>query len=136
MKKSYKHLLSAGRIGSLELKNRICMAPMGTNFSEPDGSVNERTKAYYEERARGGAGLVIVETSAINHPIGVCTPRQIGISGENYLPGLKDLTAGIHRHGSKVAIQLQHAGKIASMDIAAGRALWVASKPAPATGGL
>jgi 2,4-dienoyl-CoA reductase (NADPH2) len=127
---SYEHLLSPGRIGALETRNRIVMSPMGSNLAEPDGSMGERISAYYEARARGGAGLLIVGVGAIAHPIGTCNPNQVGISDDVFLPGLEGFTARVHAHGARVAIQLQHAGKVATQDIAAGRPMWVPSTPA------
>jgi 2,4-dienoyl-CoA reductase-like NADH-dependent reductase (Old Yellow Enzyme family) len=135
-KNSYKQLLSSGSIGGMQIKNRICMAPMGTNLGELDGCVNKRVIDYYGARAKGGAGLIIVETTAIKHPIGVCTPRQLGISEDKHTVGLKKLVATIQSHEAKAAIQLQHAGKTATQDIAHGRAMWVPSKPLSAIGGM
>ena len=118
---SYEHLLSPGRIGALETRNRIVMSPMGSNLAEPDGTMGERISAYYEARARGGAGLLIVGVGAIAHPIGACNPNQVAISDDVFLPGLGGFTARVHAHGARVAIQLQHSGKVATQDIAAGR---------------
>ena len=53
MPADYRHLLAPGRIGAMELRNRLVLASMGSNFAEPDGTCNERTIAYYEARARG-----------------------------------------------------------------------------------
>ena len=53
----YPHLLSPGRIGSMELKNRIAVSAMGVSLSEDDGTVGERLIAYHEAQAAGGAGL-------------------------------------------------------------------------------
>ena len=52
----YPHLLSPGKIGTLELKNRIAVTAMGVSLSEDDGTVGEQLIAYHEEQARGGAG--------------------------------------------------------------------------------
>lgn len=125
----FSHLLAPGRIGSLEMRNRIVMAPMGSNLAEADGRVGERLKTYYEARARGGVGLIVVGVGAIAHPVGTCIPNQVGISDDRFLPDLKDLTERTHRHGARIAIQLQHAGKVATQDVAAGRPLWVPSVP-------
>jgi 2,4-dienoyl-CoA reductase (NADPH2) len=133
---SFPHLLAPGRIGSLELRNRIVMSPMGSNLAERDGHIGERIKRYYEERARGGAGLIIVGVGAIAFPAGACNPNQIAISDDVYLPGLTDLADRIRRHGAKLAIQLQHAGKVATQDIGAGRPLWVPSALPPKVGDL
>lgn len=54
-------LLSPGRIGAMELKNRFVVTPMGTNFATYGGEVTEDMIAYYRRRARGGFGLIIIE---------------------------------------------------------------------------
>ncbi len=124
---AYRHLLSPGRIGRLELRNRIVMTPMGSNLAEPDGHVGERSRNYYEARAQGGIGLIIVGVGAVAFPAGACIPNQVAISDDAFLPGLQALTARAHAHGARIAIQLQHAGKVATQDMAAGRPLWVPS---------
>jgi 2,4-dienoyl-CoA reductase (NADPH2) len=123
----FESLLSPGRIGELELRNRILLSPMGSNLCRPDGHLGERILRYYEERARGGVGLVTVGVGAIAFPEGACNPNQVAISDDAFLPGLRELTRRVHAHGCKAAIQLQHAGKVAVRDIVAGRPLWVPS---------
>lgn len=124
---SLDHLLAPGQIGSLRIRNRIVMSPMGSNLGEEDGHAGERIKRYYVERARGGVGLIIVGVGAVAYPAGACIPNQLAISSDAFLPDLKDLTGRIHAHGAKVAIQLQHSGKVAIQDMAAGRPMWVPS---------
>ncbi len=126
---SYKHLLSSGHIGPLELRNRIIMTPMGTNLSQPDGHCGERIQAYYEARARGGAGMLIVGVASIAWPSGACNPNQVAISSDEFLPGLSELARRIKQHGCRAAVQLQHAGKVAVCDISAGRPMLVPSIP-------
>ena len=125
------HLLQPGRIGKLQLRNRIIMAPMGSNFAESDGTCGERIQAYYEARAAGGAGLLIMGVGAIAFPAGTAEPYQVGLSDDRFLPGLSQLVERVHKHGAKIAIQLQHAGKTAVRDLAEGRELWVPSLPPP-----
>ncbi|MFT4518698.1 MAG: 2,4-dienoyl-CoA reductase-like NADH-dependent reductase (Old Yellow Enzyme family) [Halioglobus sp.] len=126
---NYQHLLSSGRIGSLELRNRIIMTPMGTNMSQADGHCGERIGAYYEARAKGGAGMVIVGVASISWPSGACNPNQVAISSDEFLPGLSQLAQRVKQHGCRAAVQLQHAGKVAVCDIAAGRPMLVPSIP-------
>jgi 2,4-dienoyl-CoA reductase (NADPH2) len=133
---AYRHLLSSGRIGALDLRNRIVMSPMGTNLAEGDGRVGERITRFYEERAAGGVGLIIMGVGAIAYPAGACMPGQVGISDDKFIAGLKKLTQGVHAHGAKIAIQLQHAGRMATQDVAAGRPLWVPSALPVQTGDL
>ncbi|MDE0952246.1 MAG: FAD-dependent oxidoreductase [Halioglobus sp.] len=123
----HPHLLSPGRIGGLALRNRIVLAAMGTNFAGTDGHCTERLIAYYEARAKGGAGLLVLETSAAFWPNGASMPNTIAFSDDVFLPGLNDLTRRVHQHGAKIVAQLNHSGKVSQEDTAAGRPIPVAS---------
>jgi 2,4-dienoyl-CoA reductase-like NADH-dependent reductase (Old Yellow Enzyme family)/thioredoxin reductase len=125
----YSHLMSPGSIGGLELRNRILMTPMGSNLAQANGHCGERIQAYYEARAKGGAGAVIVGVGAIAWPAGSCNPNQVAVSADEFLPGLSALASRVKQHGCRAAIQLQHAGKVAVCDIAAGRPMLVPSLP-------
>jgi 2,4-dienoyl-CoA reductase (NADPH2) len=125
----FEHLLSPGRIGMVTLRNRIAMAPMGVELVEADGSVRAPTIAYYEARARGGAGLLITENTAAAYPRGANSAHEIAVSDDKYLPGLSALTEAVHRHGAKIAIQLAFHGKIARLDVSQGRPMIVPSEP-------
>ncbi len=67
---AFKHLLSPGRIGPLELRNRIIVTAMGVNLAEPDGTCGQRIRAFHEEQARGGVGLVNIGVAGVAWPIG------------------------------------------------------------------
>ena len=125
----YPLLASPASIGNLELRNRMIMAAMGSNFASEDGHTTEQLTAYYEKRAQGGIGLIILETSAITWPAGASMPNMIGFSKDEFIPSLKSLTQRIHQHGSKIAAQLNHSGKIAQEDVIAGRPIPVPSIP-------
>ena len=127
---SYTALASPMNIGALTLKNRFVMTAMGSNFAEEDGRCGEKLKAYYEARAQGGCGLIILETTSIAHPAGCSMPNMVGVSGEQHLPDLTDLASRVQAHGCKIALQLNHSGKVSQEDVAAGRPLLVPSKPA------
>ena len=131
MNQEIKHplLASPAFIGNLELKNRMIMAAMGSNFASEDGHASEQLTAYYEERARGGVGLIILETSAITWPAGASMPNMIGFSKDEFIPTLQLLTQRVHQHGAKIAAQLNHSGKIAQEDVIAGRPIPVPSIP-------
>ena len=129
MSKSFDTLLSPGRIGTLQLRNRIFMTPMGSNLAEPDGTLNERIKAYYEARAAGGAAMVIMGSVSACWPIGSANANQVAASEDRFIPGFADLAERVHRHGAKIALQLQHAGVTAINDTIAGRPLLVPSIP-------
>lgn len=124
-------LLQPGRIGSLELRNRIVMAPMGSNYAETDGSCGERIQAYYEARAKGGAGLLIMGVCSVAFPNGTGEPFQVGVSRDDFIPGLAGIARRVHQHGAKIAMQLHHGGKTAVQDLVQGREMWVPSIPKP-----
>jgi 2,4-dienoyl-CoA reductase (NADPH2) len=131
----YSHLLAPGRIGSMTLKNRIVMTPMGSNLGEGDGSIGERSHNYYLERARGGAGLLIMGSVAVAWPVSAVIPRQVAISEERHVSGIRQLAHAVHEHGCKLALQLHFGGLMSTMDPAAGRPLWTPSVPQPKAGG-
>jgi 2,4-dienoyl-CoA reductase (NADPH2) len=127
----YPHLLAPGRIGSLILRNRIVMTPMGSNLGEGDGSIGTRTHAYYAARARGGAGMVIMGSVAVAWPLSSVIPRQAAIAEESHVPGIRELARLVHAAGCKLALQLHFGGLMSTVDAAAGRPLWTPSVPAP-----
>ena len=100
------------KIGEMEIKNRIVMAPMETRYGSEDGYVTMRTIKHYEARARGGTGLIIIEASYV-HEGGQAFARQLAISNDRYIPGMSELVRIIHSHGAKVALQIHHGGQLA-----------------------
>ena len=129
---AYPHLLSPGRIGGLELKNRIVVTAMGVCLSEDDGSVGERLIAYHEAQASGGAGLIISGVAGVAWPVGAVAWQQTAISDDRFLPGLKRLTERIHLAGGKIAVQLHHGGLVAGYSARWDHPLWApAVPPAP-----
>ena len=132
---SFPHLLAPGRIGTLELKNRIAVTAMGVSLSEEDGTVSDRLIAYHEEQARGGAGFIILGVTGVAWPVGSVCWRQTAISDDRYIPGLAKLCERIHAHGGKVAAQLHHGGPNSTFaHVAFGHPIWVPSIPQGATG--
>ena len=90
-------------IGEMELRNRLVMPPMGTNFAAEDGSVTQRQINYYRERARGGVGLIIVEGAYV-HPLGKGASLQLSLTDDEKIPGLKKLAEAIQAEGAKAAV--------------------------------
>jgi len=116
------HLFSPIRIKKMEIPNRVVMPPMGTNLGNPDGTVSEANLAYMKRRARGGAGLIITEISAV-HPTGMAIPSELGSYEDRFIPGLKKLADVIHGGGSKAALQLHHTGRESLFLLKAGKAI-------------
>ncbi len=106
----FRHLLSPGQIGNMTVKNRMVMPSMGTNYAAGDGFITERLLSYYEARAEGGTGMIIVEVSAVA-PEGKAISHQIAIWADKFIPGLRHLAGAIKKHGARAVIQLHHAGR-------------------------
>jgi len=124
----YPHLLAPGRIGSLALRNRTCLSPMGTNLEADDGTPGERITRFYEERAKGGVGMIIAGVTGVAWPSGVSNPNNMGLSRDELVPAFRAMTDRVHAHGAAIAVQLQHAGKTSLQDVIAGKPLWVPSE--------
>ncbi|MEW5945923.1 MAG: NAD(P)/FAD-dependent oxidoreductase [bacterium] len=105
-----KKIFAPVNIGRLELKNRIVMPPMGTGYANRDGTVSERLKKYYARRAAGGAGLIIVEVTAVA-PEGIGFPCCLGIWDDGFIAGLSELAGEIKSNGARAALQIFHAGR-------------------------
>lgn len=132
MAKVLSHLLAPGRIGSLELRNRIVMPGMGVFLGDEsaNGCLNEEQLAHWTERARGGAGLVIVEVTPVMFPVGATTLRQPGLSTDEHEASFAELARRVHAHGGALGTQLVHHGKVALADATAGRPVLVPSADA------
>jgi 2,4-dienoyl-CoA reductase-like NADH-dependent reductase (Old Yellow Enzyme family)/thioredoxin reductase len=113
-------LFKPGTIGTMQLRNRIIMAPMATLFANDDGSVSERLCRYYEERAKGGVGLIIVETTAVSRE-GKGHARMLGVHSDELIPGLRRLVESTHRHGVPIVLQIYHAGRQTTAEAAGGQ---------------
>jgi 2,4-dienoyl-CoA reductase-like NADH-dependent reductase (Old Yellow Enzyme family) len=133
--KDYDALLAPGRIGAMELRNRIIVTAMGVSLSEADGHVGERLMAYHEEHAKGGAGLIITGVAGVAWPTGAVQPNQTAISDDKFLPGLRALAERVHAHGAKIAAQLHHGGLVAGFSADAfDQELWAPCYPPPMQG--
>jgi len=104
-------LAQPGTIGKLTLKNRVIMAPMGTNYSTTDGFSTERDKRYYAERAKGGVAAIMTEAMVVTeqarpHHNSLC------VYHDRFIPGLARIVEDIHRHDCYVFGQLNHRGAL------------------------
>ena len=127
----YEKLFQKGKIGKMELKNRIVMPPMGTGLNSASGEVTEHIIKYYEERAKGGCGLIITEISRVDDEWGIGMPNQIQVTHSKFIAGIERLAKAVHKHDSKLLIQLQHAGRENRSSLIDGRQI-VAPSAIPA----
>lgn len=126
-------LFQTGRIGVLTIKNRAVMPPMEVLYGEVDGSVGQRAINYYEERARGGVGLIIVEATAVDEINNSPVDYQLRLTSNQYVSGFQQLAEAIHRHDCHAFVQLHHYGSKSS-PTAAG-APWTSSDIPAVPGG-
>ena len=97
-------------IGGVKIKNRIVMPPMSTRLSNTDGSVTNRLIVYYKARARGGAGLIIIEYAYIDDVASKAAICQLGVHSDELIPGLNELVETLHDYDTKVFLQICHGG--------------------------
>lgn len=107
----YEKLFTPMKIGNVEIKNRIVMAPMCMGFGQYNGCATETMMNYYEERAKGGVGLIFTEITRINDITGASSYGQLGMSHDYQIPALKEMADRIHKHGCKVMVELHHPGR-------------------------
>ena len=110
MKSSYRHIFEPLTVRRMTMKNRIMMTPMGTNYGEQSGEMSFLHINYYEQRAKGGTGLIMVENASVDSPEGSNGTTQLRIDHDNYIPRLFKLTETVHKHGACIGIQINHAG--------------------------
>lgn len=105
----FPNLLAPGRIGSMELRNRIVMSPMETMYGTPEGHPSDRTVAHFARRAEGGAALITVGATGID-PMHPETPGGLQIGTDAAVPAHRRLVEAVHAHGARIQPQVVHAG--------------------------
>jgi 2,4-dienoyl-CoA reductase-like NADH-dependent reductase (Old Yellow Enzyme family) len=132
-----KRMFRPGAIGSATIRNRIVMPAMATNFASACGEPTARMMSYYAARARGGAGLIVVENASIDEPAGGNGAVQLRIDHDRYVPALSALTAAIQENGAASALQINHAGSVAKPQrtgvpaVAPSPVGWTEASPSP-----
>lgn len=130
--KAFSRLFEPVSIGKLTIKNRLVKAPTGTGYFTREGLVTEQAKAFYEARAKGGAGLVIVEIATVEFPRGIHATSRLVIDNDSTIAGLAELAGVIKKHGARAAIQLSHAGRQAKSRITGFQPVAISAVPCPA----
>lgn len=111
---THEHLFRPLKLGELELANRIVMAPMTRNRSEPDGTPNTLMVEHYAQRA--DAGLIVAEGTWPS-AVGQAYCRQPGIATPAHIAGWKRVTDAVHARDGHMVLQVMHAGRIGSRHI-------------------
>jgi 2,4-dienoyl-CoA reductase (NADPH2) len=107
----FPHLLAPGQIGKIKLRNHFIKTANGTSYIERSGYVGDRAIGYYEALAKGGVGLLIVESCGVEFP-DACQHKdaQFRLSDDKYIPSYAELAKVVHAQGCPIMIQFQHAG--------------------------
>jgi len=108
---TYRKMFEEGYIGSMKVKNRLIMAPMGSRLCTENGAVTQRMVDFYVERAKGGVGLIITENTCIEWPRGKAGEKPLRLDDWPFVQGLAEIAEAVHPYGTKVATQLQHTGR-------------------------
>ncbi|WP_406676985.1 FAD-dependent oxidoreductase [Neomoorella carbonis] len=109
-KYKYTKLFEPWLLGKALVPNRIVMAPMGALLVTEEGFISERAIKFYEDRAAGGAGLIVIENSCVEWPRGKANIAQTRTDTSKAITGLRALSERVQYYGSLIAAQLQHAG--------------------------
>ena len=104
----FSALFQPGNIGTLRLENRLILPAMGNNLADDEGKVTERLLDYYQLRAKGGVGLVVIQFTSVTAED--TTPRHMALYDDKFIPGLRRLVETIHGEGAKACVQLMHWG--------------------------
>ncbi len=106
-------VFSAFHLGSVNLKNRIVMAPLTRQCAEADGTPTDEMAAYYARRARGGLGMIVTEGTFENDDLGCAAYlNQPGIANAKHVAGWEKVTDAVHAHGVPIILQLMHGGRV------------------------
>ena len=119
----YERLFQKGRIGNLTIRNRAVMTAMATDFAMPDGAASMRLIRYYQERAKGGIGLIINEYTGVDHVTSIPALFHLRASSDVHVAGLEILVDAVHACGARIFAQLHHAGSTSKAALTGRQAL-------------
>ena len=125
-------LFSSGRIGTMETRNRLVMAPMVRNYADEQGRVTPRYLAHIARIARGGVGMMTLEASFVR-PDGKGFTHELGLHDDAVIPGLQELVRAAHEHGVKIGPQIFHAGRQTSSAVTGMMPVAPSALPDPTT---
>ena len=108
--REYSRIFEPIKIGKVEIKNRIAMAPMGVGgLTTPEGAFSQRAIDYYIERARGGTGLIITSLVKIENEIEkprILSIPCLSVNPRYFIRTASELTEGVHAYGVRIFMQL------------------------------
>lgn len=130
------NLLKSLQIKNLKLKNRLVMPPIATSKADPEGRVSQEILDYYDEKSKGGyISLIIVEHAYISKE-GQYSERQLSVTDDTSIEGLKKLANVIHNNGSRAIMQINHAGSATNQELTGHQPVGPSAIPHPRRGNL
>lgn len=102
-------MFSPVQIGTVTVPNRFVVPPMGNNLANTDGTLSDRSLSYYQARAKGGFGLITIESTVVYREA-KGGPRKPCLFSDDTVESFRRVAYACHTYGAKVSIQLQHAG--------------------------
>jgi 2,4-dienoyl-CoA reductase-like NADH-dependent reductase (Old Yellow Enzyme family)/thioredoxin reductase len=117
----YKMLFEKGKIGRVTIRNRVAMTSMGNGLASCDGEASAELIRFYEDRARGGCGLIFTEFTRVDSTSGACNPNQLCIAERRHVRSMERLAQSVQRYGGKLFVQLHHGGREAPPALNAGQ---------------
>ena len=113
-------LFTAGKIGSLEIPNRIVRSATAEKMADNDTGVpRAQLKENWVNLGKGGTGLIITGHMYV-HPSGKCHPEMTPIYADEHIAPLKEIVDEVHKHGAKIAVQINHGGMQCAKDVVDG----------------
>ncbi|MFH0812530.1 MAG: FAD-dependent oxidoreductase [Pseudomonadota bacterium] len=111
MATKYTRIFQPGKIGKLEIKNRLCNSPAIPNFSKRNGELTQREIDYYVEKAKGGFGIIFLSATSVNPTTAKAFTNQPALYSDEFIPRYRELADAIHHYGARANIQIYHAGR-------------------------
>ena len=110
----YPHLFSPITVGNMVVKNRIFQSAVGTHLATENYEVTDRHLAYFEERAKGGVGLITTECIVMQPDTRYTTMHGLGLFEDRMIDELKKITDLVHRYDTKISAQIMHPSSVAT----------------------
>jgi 2,4-dienoyl-CoA reductase-like NADH-dependent reductase (Old Yellow Enzyme family)/NADPH-dependent 2,4-dienoyl-CoA reductase/sulfur reductase-like enzyme len=107
-----KHVLSPIKVGHLEIKNRIELAPACFMLATHDGYVTREMVAYFKNLAKGGAGIITMGETPIDRKSAPAHEYSLNVGDDKIIHGLSDVVEAVHRYGAVLSVELNHSGRI------------------------
>ena len=112
----FPHLFQPGRVGSMEVRNRIIASPMERNYCTAEGRVTQRYIDYMEARSKGGVGMMYTEATYVDSR-GKGRELQMGLYDDDLIPQFRKLVTAVRKHGARIGPELHFGGRVVNPEV-------------------